>query len=217
MHNARCKMQKTAFDIAQAQPKKKCFNKMIKVFCWACLDEPGYAQNNIKRYAKAGYRLDELKVKRFRNAGPYKFDKMPKEPLLVIAGEDLTYALLKAGVPADVKDSEGQTPLQQVVNVITQNGHCNFSTIIPLLLQYEAAVTEDMVSSVATKDKDIHAMLLRAWKKQEENERLQCCICFEVSANNFLIPCANKHTDRICQKCCAGIQSCPTCRQLLKK
>ena len=202
---------KTAFDSAQAQPEKRCFNKMIEAFCQACLHKPDYAKNNIKRYVKAGYQLNELKVL------PYDYDKTKKEPLLHRGEEELCRVLLKAGVPADVKDSEGKTLLQLTVNRIANKVSSKFSTLIPLLLQYGAVVTESMVQSLATKNKDMHAMLLRAREKQEENERLKCCICFEVSPNNLIIPCEGIHSDRLCGECYVQIQHCPICRQPLKK
>ncbi len=202
----------TAFDSAKTQSQKS-FNNIIIAFSQACLDSPKYAKRNIKKYLQLGYQLRELIYL------PKDWIHMCEkkiQPLLHGAAQcniELCRILLKAGTCANIKNHDGMTPLQCICHNTTR------TTAIPLLLEYGAIVTEEMTKIAIDKDeKDRRAMLVRAWKaQQQQNNQSECCICFEVNVEKSIIPCKIIHNDRICKSCYSHIQDCPICRQPLNK
>lgn len=205
--------KKTAFHMTEKNRKKKCLRRMIQAFSQACIDSSDYAKKNIKRYMESGYSINELHLKSYCFGGN-------KESLLHKAAleskTELCHILLRAGISAHSKNHKGETPLECVVKKIVSSPFisCLPSALIAEFLKYEAQVTETMVNQ-AVSDTAIHAMLLNAWHKQEENELFKCVVCFEVDQNNKLIPCHRNHPERICDECCAQINVCPFCREEL--
>jgi ankyrin repeat protein len=215
---ARNKDGKTALDSAQGHHQEECVIKMMQAFGQRCIESSEYAQKNIKRYVKEGYQMCELKYIPLLHA---VYENQIIQPLLHEAARhnvELCRILLKAGASIEAKNSQGKTALQCVIEDARDSYLDKYAQSICLLLHYGAHVTEEMIMMQSTyKDKDMRAMLVNAWKKQEE-ERMAppCCICFEIDVKLSAIKCTNKHGELMCDECSGQIKECPFCRQPLQ-
>jgi ankyrin repeat protein len=107
--------------------------------------------------------------------------------------------LISANANIEAKDQHGNTAL----HLAAIKGH-----IPTVSFLVEAGASRD------AKNKDGHTP--RNIAKHQVKEILhqpECIICFQkLGRGGMLIPCVNRHQDKLCQECCKKINICPLCK-----